>query len=299
MKQILRNLFSGKRGRSLLAAVLVLLLAAVSSSQHEDVSGLLRLVVFDVGQGDALYIETPSGVQVVIDGGPDESILSKIGRTLPFADRSLDMLVLTHPHADHVTGLVSLLERYEVETVVFGSVAHDSAVYDEFKRVVAESGVQVVHPIRGDRFDLGDGASLQVLWPYTDNGRQADGAVLGERTYENVNNASVVMQLTYGDFDALLTGDAEYPVQEELLDEVSAVEVVKVPHQGAKDSFHRRFLERLSPELAVVSVGDNAYGHPHHDVISYLERVVPTVLRTDRNGDIEVLSNGGLWWVRE
>jgi len=242
--------------------------------------GLLHVAVLDVGQGDAIFVQTPSGQQVLIDGGPSETaLLPQLGRQMPFWDRSLDLVMLTHPDDDHVTGLVSVLERYRVKQVVHRPLELDSAVYELWRRLLAEEGARIHHGEEGLQLTLGEEVGLVVLHP---------GAELEEGTNDN----SVVIRVTYGQMSLLLTGDVTTNVEEKLMagQHVQSM-LLKVAHHGSCGSTSQTFLDAVAPQLAVISVGaENRFDHPCADVVERLEGI-PTY-RTDEHGTVEIISDG-------
>lgn len=248
---------------------------------------LLTLNFYDVGQGDAILIEKGE-TQILVDGGPDDKILSYLGEKLPPWDRKIELMVLTHPHADHLTGLLSVLERYEVERILFYPVSYDTKGYQKFLEAIVEEGAVIWRGESGGVLSL-SGVSFRVLSPQATETQRLLEA-------QNVNNASVVLALAFGEFDALLLGDAEREAQIQLVAAVSEVEVLKIAHQGAQDAAYEPLLSQASPELAVISVGKNRYGHPHQATLNLLERLGVKVLRTDLSGTIKVMSDGDKFW---
>ncbi len=262
--------------------------------EQKPAEPVLTLAFLDVGQGDSIFIKSPTGTQVLIDGGPDRSVLNKLPQYMPYGDTSIDLLVLTHPHSDHLQGLVAVLESYEVAKIALNKINYESQVYEELLNKVAQEKAEVITPLAGDTLEIGGGAVLKVLWP-PGSVSSSLGLEAAATDYENVNNASLVFLLDYMDFEALLTGDAEYHVQNQLLGQVGEVELLKVPHQGARDAFNRQFWLELNPEVAIISVGQNSYGHPHLEVLTYLKAKVPKVKRTDQNGDQVIIAHGQGW----
>jgi competence protein ComEC len=260
--------------------------------------GRLHLVMLDVGQGDALLVRTPSGASLLVDGGPDPDIVvRRLGHALPFWDRSLDAVLLTHPHEDHVAGLVPALERYRVGLVLEPGRDYDNPSYHRFRVLAAEKGAGVAILARaGQHVQLDATTRLTILFP-----SETDAAApLPEG---DINNASVVALLEHGAFRALLTGDAEAPVESLLLARglVGPVDVLKVGHHGSDSSTGSGLLEVLRPRLALISAGDgNEYGHPHQVTLRNLEAVGGLrVLRTDRDGSVElVVEQRGIRVVR-
>lgn len=246
-------------------------------------TSLLTIDLCDVGQGDSILI-TKGETQVLVDGGPNDDVLSCLGRDTSPWDRKIELMILTHPHADHVTGLLSVLERYQVERVLLYPVAYDTKVYQKFLDAIEEEGAVILKGVSGTVIEF-SGLRLKVLWPQ-------DGF-----SDANVNNSSIVLAVSYGEFDALLLGDAEKEVQIRFVSVTSEVEVLKIAHQGARDGLYEPLLEQTSPELALISVGaDNSYGHPHASVLGLLNQLGVTTLRTDLSGTIRVMSDGRDFW---
>ena len=226
----------------------------------------LHVAFLDVGQGDAILITTPSGQQVLVDGGPSPSDLtSALGREMPFWDRSIDLLIMTHPDADHISGLVEVLDRYEVDGWLDNGRPDDDATYGECMARIEGAGVPR-HAVRaGDRLDLGQGIVLEVLHPPSQlmTGTEADG-----------NNNSLVLRLTWGEAEFLLTGDIGTEAEQLLLGSTQdlSADLLKVAHHGSGGSSCDEFLAAVSPAYAVISVGeDNRFGHPNEAVLERLE----------------------------
>jgi competence protein ComEC len=257
--------------------------------------GRLHVAFLDVGQGDSVLITSPSGQQILVDGGPSPSVLtSALGREMPFWDRSIDLLVMTHPDADHISGLVEVLERYAVDGWMDnGRPEDDDATYAECMARLDASGVPRYAVHAGDRLELDGGILLEVLHPPPQfmAGTGADG-----------NNNSLVLRLTWDQAEFLLTGDIGIEAEQLLLHSAQNVsaDMLKVAHHGSGGSSSSEFLSAVAPAYAVISVGaDNRFGHPDGDV---LERLAAqggvAVLRTDTAGTIEFTTDGQQLWVR-
>ncbi|MFQ5561898.1 MAG: ComEC/Rec2 family competence protein [Nitrospinota bacterium] len=338
--------------------------------------GNLRVTFCDVGQGDGIYIDLPDGKDVLIDGGPGRAVLECIGERMPFWDRKIEVVDLTHPQADHLGGLVEVLRRYEVGVFVSGPIGNETKGYKELVEAVRERNVQVKNVYAGDdikmkitnrrnqivnkfqipnfklqtrsklsiiNYQLPKEISFRILWPsrkyiagnVTGKSLQnqthvrpklkrekyglqerAEGEILQNDTYvreelkrENVlglstehsdlNDFSLVLEVKFGEFEVLLTGDADEEIQDEIMaaSDVDSVEIFKVPHHGSKYGILDEFLEKSKPVFAVVSVGKNRWGHPSPEVIRRLGDRRIRVLRTDRNGDVTIVSNGKQYWV--
>lgn len=242
---------------------------------------VLTVWVFDVGQGDAVFIDAPR-MQILVDGGPGSAVLEKLATVLPPWDRSIDMLVATHPHADHVEGLNAVLQQYDVDTVLTSGVSYGEAPAVALEQL-AEG--KIVHAGRGMSWDLGDGARLDAVWP---------AAPLAHIPLDNPHDANVVLLLTYGDTTMLLTGDAEQETETTWATTLPHVDVLKVGHHGSDTSTGIVLTNLTTPDVAIISVGaDNTYGHPSALVVDRALRAGAHVFRTDRDHDIRVWSDGG------
>lgn len=267
-----------------------LFVVSVSSAEVPVKNGeaLLSVTFIDVGQGDATLVESPSGVQVLIDGGRDERILSALQNTLGFFDTDLDMVVATHYDADHVGGLIDVLERYEVATVLLTENAHDTPVRDAFLRAVEDEGAEVYYARSGQVYELGVGSAgtttLRVLFPDADP------------THLESNSSSIITQLTYGETEYLFTGDSPKSIEEYLVKKEGDAlqsDVLKVGHHGSKTSTSETFVSVVNPTYAVISAGkNNPYGHPHEDVLKVLYDGNVLVAHTGDAGDIQMYSDG-------
>ena len=245
--------------------------------------------VFDIGQGDAIFIEEADGTQILVDGGPNDLILSRLGSVMRPWDRHIDYIVATHPHADHITGLIHVLERYDVSHVVLSDIAYDSMVYDYFLDMVDLEGARILRPSETDRLtDMTD-----ILYP------SAEVPLVDD---DNVNEASIILEVFDGNTRALLTGDAGEPVEEALLaaGALQDIDVLKLGHHGSKDSSTRAFLAVTQPEHVVISVGEeNDYHHPHLSVLSRLNAIGTEIFRTDLQGTIRVESTNTALNIKE
>jgi len=262
----------------------MILSALVVESEKECEAEMLCVVFFDVGQGDAVYIESPTGTQVLIDGGPDNSVLRHLGTYMGFSDRDIDMVVATHPDSDHIGGLTDVLKRYEVEKLVRTNNDHETATTDLFDEREEAEGAEVIIARRGQSYDLGGGAVLEVLFPDTD------------ATELESNTSSVVLMLSYGEHEFLLPGDAPKNIEEYLVlmdGEYLESEVLKVGHHGSRTSTSELFIEHVRPHYAVVSAAaDNPYGHPHVEVTDILFNAGAEIIETGEAGNVVFVTDG-------
>ena len=248
----------------------------------------LVLAFLDVGQGDAIYIEAPNGNQLLIDAGEGKQILPALAGVMPFYDRSLDVVLATHPDADHIGGLASVLESYEVVGIMDTGLSSDTATYRAFLEAVEEeikdskNNSQNLVARAGARINLGNNVYLDILWP-----RQVF-------ANQEANGASVVARLVYGETSALLTGDAPVVVERALLTTYPDFrsDILKVGHHGSKTSSDPAFLKAAAAQYAIISAGaGNRYGHPTQTVLDKLAAAGAQVLRTDAAGTIICRSN--------
>lgn len=279
----------GLTRRRLLIVVGLLAVATIPwwvAAQRPD--GQLHLYMFDVGQGDALLIVTPEGRQMLIDGGEEPSLLLRaLGEVMPFWDRSLDLVVLTHPDQDHLGGLPELLNRYEVGAILQSGDSSSSALYEEWQATVATEGVTPLIAQAGQRLEPGDGVVVEVLAPRG-------------TPFAATNLNSVVLEIRYGNFCALLTGDIELESEQRLIAEkaLEPCQLLKVAHHGSTTSTSVDFLAQVAPHYALISAGSgNPFGHPSTQVLERLEASGVRIFRTDQQGTIHFWTDGEALWV--
>ena len=223
----------------------------------------VRIHFLNVGQGDAILIETPNNFQVLVDAGRGIKILNALDELLPMHDRDIDAVVMTHPDADHIGGFVPIFERYAVGTVMRSFIDSDTRVYNAVSDAIRDEGSAEYIISKPYSFRL-DGVQFYVLWP------------VGEYVTET-NAASVVLLVSYGSVQTLLTGDAPIAVEDFVVSSFGTitedVEILKAGHHGSKTSTSYEFLSHTKPNVIVYSVGkNNSYGHPHQDVIDRVEQ---------------------------
>ncbi len=272
--------------------VVAILVWSVALTMPDD---KLHVSFLDVGQGDAILIQTPNGQDILIDGGPaPQKINLELSKKLPFWDRTIDLVVCTHSQADHITGLVEVLQRYKVKQVLEPGVSYNSSIYQEWCNLVEEKQIKRDKAQAGQEIDLGNGFKLEVLNPP---------ASLWEGTSDDVDNNGVVLRLSWGKVSFLFTADIREEVEFALIGQRANLKstVLKVSHHGSKTSTTSQFLAAVAPEVAVISVGeDNPFGHPSTEV---LERLIDrlgedNVYRTDEDGTIEFITDGAKLWVK-
>lgn len=335
--------------------LILLLAAAVWGAILVWPASKLTLVFCSVGQGDAAIVSR-GFTQVVIDAGPSSAKAADcLNRRLPFFDRRLEAVIISHPQTDHFGGLPAVLNRYQVDKFIFNGFAGDSRAWVELSRLVEKEGSQIITLAAGDKIKIGE-IEIDVLWPEksvissqlsvigfesagfqsigskpanrkptdqnlkTENRKPITASVLGVSSSRNLNSDALVLKLTYGEFSALFTGDIGEREEKQMVKRLngqtvkrlnsrndnSAVQpfshsshstVLKVPHHGSKTSSSAEFLAAVRPALAVIEVGKNSYGHPADEVLERLNVIGAKILRTDRDGDIMVGTDGKKWNV--
>lgn len=265
--------------------------APVSAAQGDtggggSASGTLEVYFFDVGQGDSELIRLPGGENILIDAGTSSTEDELVGELRSLGAETLDLVVATHPHADHIGGMAAVIDAFDVRQVVMPRISESDTpttkTYENLLQSIADKGLTITPAEPGDELLSSGGAVLTVLAP---NGED----------YGDLNNYSVVLRLTYGEDSFLFTGDAEEASEEEMLslDWPLTATVLKCGHHGSETSTSPAFLDAVSPQYAVISCGvDNDYGHPDAVTLEKLEAAGAEVFRTDLQGTILASTEG-------
>lgn len=243
----------------------------------------------DVGQGDSILLVTPDKEYILIDGGPSGHVIEQLGQTIPFWQNTLDYVVATHGDADHVTGLVDVLERYNVENFIYNGEQKNTLVYKKLMYLVEKRNSNTIQATSETDFLIGCCLYIDMMWPH--NGYEEG---LGS------NDSSVAFIASYGEFDVYLAGDlsSQYEIQM-LSGRESDIEIHKTSHHGSKTSSPAGLFELINPEISIISAAeDNRYGHPHSEVLTVLEREKIQVYRTDHHGKISIFSDGKDYFVK-
>lgn len=280
------------KGKIIILVILIFfsILAFMADSKNE--TGL-KVYFFDVGQGDSIFIETEEKKQVLIDGGPDNKVIQELSEAMPFWDRTIDLVILTHPDKDHILGLIEVLKRYRVKGIIETGIECNKAECLVWKELKEKEKAPVIFVKLGDSLVLDENTKILILSPFV--------SMAGEKI-SKANNSSIVAKLVYGgmlsvpsshakrgDYSVLLTGDIEKQIEEKLV--LAGVDIdsdyLKIPHHGSKTSTTEEFLDKISPLSAFISLGkNNSYGHPHKEVSDRLEKRNIKYYRTDELGTI-------------
>jgi len=266
--------------------LIVLALAALDGflwySILPSFSGDLAVYFLDVGQGDSQLVHLPGGAKILIDSGPDGKVLRELGRALPGGDRYIDLLLLTHPEADHIGGFVDILKRYEVGAVLLTGRGKDTDTWREFKKILSDKKIPAISLREGDRVSQGE-SRFDILSPGPEYMASAA-----------LNDTSIVSLLTSRSASFLFTADIDENLERHLAEKYDLrADVLKVAHHGSKYSSSEEFLREVSPKIAVIQVGKgNSYGHPTKEALSRLGATGATVYRNDADGGVAVLADG-------
>lgn len=248
----------------------------------------LSVSFLDVGQGDAILIKTPDGFEMLVDGGRDSSVLRELAKQRPFFDKKIDVMVSTHPDLDHIAGLVDVLKRYQVTTILMTENEGESGAAAAFAAAAPEEGAQIIFADAGQVLQLGQQVYMQVFSP------------IGDESKVESNSASIVLRVVYGNTSFMLTGDAPQEIEDYLVRTYGAQldsDVLKLGHHGSKTSTSDLWLDTVTPQYAVVSAGiDNRYGHPHQDVMQRVFKRNIQTSHTGTDGTVIFQSDGQTVW---
>jgi beta-lactamase superfamily II metal-dependent hydrolase len=274
------------------AAIVLLLLIAVSIAlwallTPSAATGLLQVTFLDVGQGDAAWLKTPDGLDILIDGGYQSEGPGLVSYLQEHGVIDIEVIVLSHPHADHVGGLITVLENMKIYQALTNCQSYDSATYQEFQQLLLDKAIPTTCVRDGNNFTWGGVSAAAVNPP--------------ESLMSDANNDSVVLRISYGTIDFLFTGDVQSEAEAAILGRGAALkaEVLKVAHHGSDTSSTASFLSLVDPEFAIISVGPNTYGHPSADTLQRLRDAFATIYRTDLQGTIVVTTDGTNYWIEE
>lgn len=275
-----------KKFIKLISALIVVVLILLGYAFFQDKDRDLQIVFFDVGQGDAILIKTPNDQKILIDGGPDNKLVNKIGKYFSFADKTIDLMILTHAHSDHLVGLVEILKRYQVNKVLYNGPAHTTPEFFQFLELIKENNIPLEVPLAGQEYIFSGDIKLKILYPFVN---------LTNEKLEDLNEGSLVSQLIYKENKFLFMSDLPQELEKIVLESNNDLTsaVIKIGHHGSRYSTSDQLLKEVRPQLAIISVGeDNKFGHPDPLTIDKLDKNGIKISRTDQNGEIIIKSDG-------
>ncbi len=268
-----------------LIAVLILGLGNVFVWQFVwGIGEQMKVVFFDIGQGDSVFIETPQKHQILIDGGPSSKVAEKLGKEMPFWDKTIDLVILTHPDYDHLRGLLDVLDYYKVQNIIWTGELSKGKTFETWQEKIKKEGADIFLAKAGIKIIAGQ-VKMDILYPME----------LPKQDSINNNETSIVSRMVFGQIVFMFTGDSNRESDQTIIANNQNIEsdVLKVSHHGSRSATSPEFLANVKPELAVISVGaNNPYGHPHQEVLNNLAEFGIKVERTDEQGDIFMFSDG-------
>jgi competence protein ComEC len=259
---------------------------------NQSASGEIKVDFFDVGQGSSIFLSAPNENQILIDGGPSDAVLAKLGEAMPVFDKKIELLVLTHPDSDHLSGLIEVLKRYTVSQILETGILDNTAEYKEWNSLIAQKNIPVVFAQVGQIIKVADNLSVKILYPL--------GKISGQDFSKNTNQSSIIGKIYYGKNSILFTGDAEANAEAPLVLSGADLkaDILAVGHHGSKSSTSEEFLAAVAPQIAVIQVGvKNRYGHPAPETLEKLKSI--NIFRTDLMGDINFSCNLEKCWQAE
>ncbi len=286
MKEKVVTFFREYRKSFVVVFSLLAICVAISVITSVAVPKKLKVSFLDIGQGDSILIQTPGGHEMLIDGGPNDGVLGKLHREMSYFNHDIDVVVATHGDADHVTGLIPVLEVFDVEHIVRSPIDAHTEIFDDLTHHVEKETNNLHVAQAGDKIDFGDGVIAYVLYPTKSISPKTE-----------TNDASVCVVIMYGAHSFLLTGDLSSKFESKLISGVlpKHVTVYKAGHHGSKTSSGASLLTYIKPEYAVISAGrDNKYGHPNEETLTRLQMYAQEILSTIDRGTITFISDGRL-----
>ena len=257
---------------------------------RENRSGVLTVTFLNVGQGNATFIESPTGVQVIIDGGPNKILMREISAVKPWYDRHVDALIVTNPDRDHYEGFFGLLDKYSVDVFMESGIQDTSAEFKSLQQKLSNKKIPDILARRGQVIDIGGGAYIKILFPDRDVSGLAS------------NNASIVARLVYGNTSLLLQGDSPQAMENYLASLDSAdlkSDLIEVGHHGSRTSSSDIYIKAVSPKYAIISAETgNSYGHPHKETLEVLDKFGVQTLATCKMGRITFESDGKMFVLK-
>jgi len=287
------NIFKIKKIKTYLFIFLILANLSVILYLRQEIvdSNFLKIVFFDVGQGDAILIKIPGGYKILVDAGSGKNIINKINKELPFYDKKIDLIIPTHPDSDHIGGFLNLIDNISINSAIIGGNFSQTQSYRTLLEKLKQNKIKILKALIGGEIKIGDKAKLEIINPTQD---------ISFKNQPDENNYATSFILTYQQRKFLFTSDIEKKAEKELIEKIKDklnIDVLKVAHHGSKTSSSKEFINITSPGISIIQVGkNNQYGHPH---LQTLENLKPSLIfRNDEKGDIVLYSDGQTIWIR-
>lgn len=245
----------------------------------------LLVSFIDCGQADCIFIKTPQGQQIIIDFG-DNKGLKDLSQKIPWWRKTIDLMIITHPHDDHIAGMANIIKKYQVNNIMYTGVIGDSPIYTDLLDLIKQENIPLIVPNKDQIISLGDDCALKIIFPWEN---------LMNKEVANLNNSSIVSQLKCQGSSFLFMGDAELEVEQEILNKNIELksDILKVGHHGSITSSQQEFLEKVNPQIAIIMVGENnKFNHPSLRTVKKLERINSQIFRTDIEGTIDIINEG-------
>jgi len=252
--------------------------------QTEIEKDLLKIYFLDVGQGDSALIELPGGARMLVDGGPpNKKVLREITKALSPFERRIDIAAHTHPQLDHFGGIIDILKRYKVNAYVSNGITRDIPSYIALESAIKNHTQKNITLRAGDKIRYGE-STIHVLYP-TQNAVE---------TEKDPNNSSLVFLIESKGVKTLLTADISKKTEKIIVStsDVHNIDILKVAHHGSKNSSSKEFLEAAQPNISIIQVGKNSYGHPAPDTLKRLQSIDTQIYRNDHDGTIKITADG-------
>ena len=255
----------------------------VFSFDNQDTTKNSKIIFFDVGQGDSAMIDAGNNIQILIDGGDGNVILDKLGKYMPLLDRKIELVIMTHPDKDHMGGLVEVLKFYEVGQILETGIVCETAICKEWDKLIKEKNIPIKYAEFGQMIKIND-IDIKILYPFNN---------LNNQRVKDDNESSIVLRVDTENNSYLLTGDAGFDVENELIEKNINIKtrILKIAHHGSKNATSNEFLRKVNPQKAIIPVGKNSYGHPAEELMNRLKNMNIEIFRIDKNGDLIFNSN--------
>lgn len=245
----------------------------------------LEVSFIDSGQADAIFIKTPNQKNIIIDFGSEQG-LKQLEKEIEWWNKQIDLIIITHPHDDHITGLLPIIKKYKIKQIMYNGLDYESNVYNELLNLITEYNIPLLLPNYNQIINIEPDCFLNIIYPITS---------FYQQTIDNINNSSIVSRLVCNNSSFLFMGDVETKIENEILATNLNIksDVIKIGHHGSVTASSEKFLEKVDPKIAIIMVGkNNDFNHPSLRIIKRLNKLNIKLFRTDQDGTIKIISDG-------